>query len=214
MLSSHSKLEVFLGIHEENFVTKKYLIPSRPYETGSITWCVQRKKRVPVHFLIFYLCRSPEVYLIFTLHGIMIGIVAYYFQQFERQPKWDMARLSINGIRLYLGSPCSYKPMNNANRVLFIAVLLSGMIFGIILSTAMVKLGTTARYNPQIETIKDIIDNDFDLVGSQSTFKLLQQNAVISILDIIQRQKKNMKCSYEFRYILPKHCVISKFPII
>lgn len=96
--SLFSKIVIFLGIREENFVTREYLAPSRPYQKNSKTWCVQRKKQVTVDSLIFYLCRDPGVFLIFALQTTMICITAYVMQQFERRPKWDVPKISVNGM--------------------------------------------------------------------------------------------------------------------
>lgn len=81
---------------------------------------------------------------------------------------------------MFLGFPCTYRPTNNANRLLFISVLFGGILFVIVVTTFVIKLYTSPIYNSQTETIAEILDNNFDLVGGQFALqKLLQQNQVI-----------------------------------
>lgn len=81
---------------------------------------------------------------------------------------------------MFFGFPCTYRPENNANRLLFISVLFGGMIFVIVVTTFVVKVYTSPIYNSQIETIAEILENNFVLVGGRFALqKLLQQNQVI-----------------------------------
>lgn len=73
---------------------------------------------------------------------------------------------------------CAYNPENNANRLFFVSVLLGGMIFGVVLNSNIAKLLTQPVFNLQVASIKEILEKDYDLVGSQSTFELLQNNTV------------------------------------
>lgn len=110
---------------------------------------------------------DPAVIVILTLQGMIITFVAYFLQQFEPKQKWDSFQISVNGVRCYFGLPCSYLPENNANRVLYISVLYGCIIFTTVLSTMIIKFFTTTVYDPQIRSIDEIIDGDFNLVGNQ-----------------------------------------------
>lgn len=178
-LSSRRKIDVYIGTLEENSLTDKYLASTQSYHTDSLTWCVQKAKQVPVYSKIFYLCNDPIVYAVFILQNTVLCIVCYYLQQFER-PQWDYLGISFNGVCLFLGFPCPYQANNNANRVLFMSILLGGIIFVTTLSTIVIKLSTSPIYNTQIQTIDEIVDNyHFDLVGSPfALHELQQQNEV------------------------------------
>lgn len=93
--------------------------------------------------------------------------------------KWDLVKIFMNGFCLYMGFPCTYRPQNNAHRIAFAMVLFGGIIFVTLLSTTVVKLVTSPYYEAQIETYKEILDNDFELIGSRHAFnELLEQNKV------------------------------------
>lgn len=92
---SFSEIDIYLGTLEESFITNKYTVPSKSYHKDSLTFCVQKKKQIPLRSIIFHLITDPEVAIILTLQSITIGIVAYFMQQFERQPKWDYLRLTV-----------------------------------------------------------------------------------------------------------------------
>lgn len=127
---------------------------------------------------IFYMCTDPIVYGVCTIQVVMIISLAYYLQQFE-YPQWDWNKLVINGIACYCCLPCVYKPTNLSNRILFIVLLLSCIIF-ITIFTAIFLAGNI-RYGPQIDSISKIVANNLKLAGDRFAFlKLSEQNEVIT----------------------------------
>lgn len=101
-------------------------------------------------------------------------------QQFERHPKWDLFRISVNGFQCYMGSGCSYKPKNSSHRLGIAAVFLGSFLFSMTLSTIIMMFITTPSQDTQVESIEEIISRDFQLVGDQFVYqKISQQNQVV-----------------------------------
>lgn len=168
---SFRKIDIYLGIFEENTKTSKYLIASRAYHQNSLTWCVQKKKQIPVYLLVF-------LGLIFTL--VLVVDLGYFMQQFEPRQKWDYFKIVISGVCLFMGSPSGYRPENNAHRLAYTFVLFGGIIYMGTISTLVLNLFTLSKYYPQIQTVEEILSDNFNLVGKKFALqKLMQQNEVI-----------------------------------
>lgn len=175
-------MDVFIGALEENTVTNKHLVASDSYYHDRLTWCVQKRQKIPLWKNIFHLCNDPLVYFIATVVNLMVIAFAYVLQQFERHPKWSWNALVFGGTCCHLGFPCTYKPENNANRVLFLTFLFACQIFGIVLNTGLILFSSKPILNPQIEAIDEIIAGNFKLLGDRYAFsKMREQSEVNSI---------------------------------
>lgn len=87
-------------------------------------------------------------------------------QQFEElHPKWDAFRIVVGGTRCMFGFPTEYQPQIAATRVLIIFWFFGGMIFVIHLLTIFMHLSNIIIYDRQIQTIREIVDNSFNLMG-------------------------------------------------
>lgn len=106
---------------------------------------------------------------------------AYFMQQFERRRKWDFFGLFYNTVPLFLGFPSAIRPQNNAHRVVFASILLSTIIYVTIENTYVIKLFTSPIFHRQVKTIDEILEQKFNLAGSEFALqKLMQQNEVRS----------------------------------
>lgn len=104
---------------------------------------------------------------------------------FEQHMKWDLVKNFLNGFCLYIGFPCTYRPQNHSHRLAFASVVFGGIIFFTLLSTMVVKLVTSPFYEVQIETYNEILDKNFELIGSRHTLnEMLKQNEVVFSLNI------------------------------
>lgn len=81
---------------EENSVTKNYLETSHHYYYDILTWCIQSSKPKPFSKRITHLCRDPKVFIMFAVAAVLVGFLAFFIQQFERNPKWDWNHFVVN----------------------------------------------------------------------------------------------------------------------
>lgn len=111
------------------------------------------------------MCRDPWVYVAFLSAVLSSMSLAYFLQQFERHQKWDWHRIFFNGFRMYFGFPCTYEPKNNANRILFLMVLFACSIFVVVITATIIKIITVPILYPQVNSIEEITNGGFSLVG-------------------------------------------------
>lgn len=107
---------------------------------------------------------------------------AYYVQQCEPPPRMDWHRIFINGFPMILGFSCQYHPKSDANRVLFAFYLMGATLFVIIINSVALSFITTPIFQPQIETIQEIVSNEFNFVGNKFVLMQLLQKPEVNIL--------------------------------
>lgn len=172
-----SEIDIFLRILKENGITRKYLSASRVYRQNSLTWCVHKRKEVPFYQVIFHLCNDPIVYYACILSGFLLSTLSYLFQMFETHRKWD--KIVVHTFFLFMGFGSVYRAKNNAHRMGFAFVLMASFIYSISMSTMLMNLFTSPIYSSQIQTVREMLDQNFDLIGNEFALrKLIHQNEV------------------------------------
>lgn len=174
------KVDIFIGALDGSTIKSKHLIVSRPYYYDSLTWCVQKRKPIPLRENILHMYRDPVVWTIFTTTSFSIISAVYFAQQFERHQKMDYNQIAILGFGYFCGVPCSfYKPKMDAHRILFVMFIFGSSLYVIIVSSITTKFVTTPLLKPQVKSIREIIDGNFSLAGNRFALtKLSQQNEV------------------------------------
>ena len=130
--------------------------------------------------LVFLLCTDWVVFVVFTLHAFFVTACAYVMQQFERHPKWDLHRISVNGFQLYIGFGCPYEPKNSSHRFGAVFVFLGAFLINIILCTKILTIFTSPMQETQVKSIEDIVNGEFQLVGDRFAYHTIsQQNQVV-----------------------------------
>lgn len=166
---------------EENLITSIYLTASNAYYHDHLKWCVAKSKQIPLWINLFYFCTDPWVYITFTSEVFVLLFVSYFIQQFELH-QWDWNRLFLRGLGSFCQQPCTYKPKNDANRILYLFFIFGCTIFGIIFTAKLLVWATKPFYSEQIQSIDEIIERNFSLAGDGFTLnKLTAQNEVIQI---------------------------------
>lgn len=171
---------MFIGALDENPITNKYLIASRPYYYDYLNWCVQKQQPIPLWRNFFHICNDWTVHFWTVISAVSLDAMLYYLTQFEKIPRtWNECEFHVLGAAM--GTVVAFNPQTASLRVLFIFGLFSGMLFATTLNAFIVTILTSPIVNPQITSISEIIDGEFKLVCDQYTFiRMSQQNQVIS----------------------------------
>lgn len=164
---------------DEHLLLNENLSASQPYYFDCLTWCVQKSKPISHGRALFRICTDPMVFLVFTLQAIFVTGTTYMWQMFERHPKWDLYRISVNGFACFVNLPCTYKTANNANRIGAITVYFGSSLFANIVLIFVIKSSSTLTYDPQVNTVDQLIESDYKLVGNAFAFdKISERNQV------------------------------------
>lgn len=174
-----SEIDIFIGALDENLITNKHFVASRPYYRDRLTWCVQNRKPIPLWQNLLHICHNPIIWAVFFVEVMIeIGFV-YCLEQFEHHPKWDWHRIFFDGLRIHMGFSCVYKPTNNATRVLFLFILFACTIFTITICSTVLEFITSPILSVQVKSITEIISKRFTLVGGR--FELLKVSEQIEV---------------------------------
>lgn len=172
---------------DENLITTEQFIASRSYYSDTLTWCVREKSPIPRWKNIYHLCSDPIVFILYGFMCFACVFTAYFLQQFEDlQPKWDWFRITFAGICCCVGSTTYYKPKTFSNRNFFLFLLFGNMIFVISFISCLIQLVSAAIYDHQIESVREMLDDSFELLCDEFTFQhLIKQNEVIWFYSIL-----------------------------
>lgn len=159
-------------------MTKPHFIASRPYHYDYLTWCVQKQKPIPLWQNIFHLCNDFYVYGSVAVVAIFLIAVEYYLIQFEHPVRTWNEMLFIT-LCAALGMPVAFNPRSNPFRMLFVFGIFGGYMFATILSATIMRQITNPILRPQIESIDEIINGNFELAGDGYTLiQMGNQNEV------------------------------------
>lgn len=134
------------------------------------TWCVSRAKPIPVWLNMWQIASEPIWCLAFvTVYSE--GLILYLLMRYERGHAGFMKKdfhycVLMMATSAFTGMPhITYRPKSK-RLSLFIGLTLTT---GILISTAwncfLVKVLTRPTYKTQVTTVKELIENDFRLVG-------------------------------------------------
>lgn len=175
-----SNIDIILGIIDENTLPHEEFIASHSYYHDALTWCVQRRKQIPVWMNLFLLCNDPLIYGIYTVLCFAMVFLFYYLQQYEDvHPKWDWFRLTFSGICATLGFASEFRPQNIPSRIFFIFCIFGSMIFMIVSIAKTLMFVTTTFYEKQIDSIQEIVDGSFDLIGDDFALQHLMKQTEV-----------------------------------
>lgn len=161
-------------------MTNKHFEATFSYYHDELTWCVQKSQPIAVWKRILRMCLDPKVLAIHTAMCFCAVLAAYFFQQYENsQPRWDWNTMSLKAFSCFCGVPIRYSPKNVSSRVLFTFFLFGSLIFGVVFNGYMAKSLTTPSFFDQITSIKEIVDNRFELTGDEiALHHLIKRNQV------------------------------------
>lgn len=159
-------------------MTHKYFTASRSYYHDSLTWCVQKRKPIAMWKRPLYLCTDVAVYVLTLLTVVLFLVLLYVFQQLE-YPRRCSTDLIANSFCICLGFPCALNPKSNPGRILVIACLFASIIIVVVTGTVSIGSITKPILNPQVDSIQQITNGEFNLIGDRFAFlKMLHQNEV------------------------------------
>lgn len=173
---------------DETLITSEQLTASRSYYHDALTWCVQIKQPISNWKNIFYLCRDPLVFAIYTVMCTLVIFMGYFLQIFENiTPKWDWFRLTFAGVSPCLGFASEYFANTIPNRIFFLFSLFGATLSFIVFNAFFLLFVTFPIYEHQINTRQEIIDNRFELIGDAFAFQHLKlQNDQVNANQICQ----------------------------
>lgn len=99
--------------------------------------------------------------------------------------KWDWHRVTLEAIRSVCGFGYKYQPQMISHRIFVISVQLGNLIFIVSVLAIFMKTVTTQMFAHRIETIREIVQNSYKLIGDEFALQhLMRQNEVSTNVQI------------------------------
>lgn len=170
---------------EANSVTTKRLTPSSQYFQDRFALCLS-KKPIPaeISFIYFWSDWYLTVEAVIAVLGILI--VTYALQVFE-YPRWDCAKLLINGLVCFLNSSSTFAPKSIAVRIGFASFLFLALLFCINFMARFMIWVTQMNYYPRLNSFEEIIDNGYYLRGDAFAFAKFSNINKVSYTNLIHK---------------------------
>lgn len=175
-------MDLFIGALDETIFASEQFVTSRPYYHDVISWCVRIKQLYSNQDNFHNFIRHIEwkVMFIYTIMCVSVVFTGYFMQQYEDfARKWDWFRLTFSGMAPCFGFVSEYTPRIAPNRIFFIFCIFGAMLSYIVTNSILLHYVTHPIYENQIQSIEEIIDNDFEIVGDSFALQHLKmQNQV------------------------------------
>lgn len=166
------------NIDQQNFTS------SRPYYQDDYTWCVRRAKLLPLDLNVLQMC-SFFVWFMVVLHGLVQGVILNIFLQFDRKYVKRNHRDIIYAVLLVsfpsvIGVSQRFQPKNIFLRIYYGLNLLCGVIIIAYIITYGYAILKKSIYAHQVNTIAEIVENEFRFVGMEAILQKIREQNVVS----------------------------------
>lgn len=168
----YSNVDIIAGGLGWNRFSSERFIESRSYHYDRLMWCVMKRRAIQPGYEIFYLCNDGTVIVVCAIAVVAVLCLAYYFQQFERQPKWNWNRILIHFVGYCCSITCSYAPKTTANRILLTIVLFFAIVFD---AQFIGRFLNKMQLQKEDYSIDEIFDGSYRLIGDPLAYQYLKK---------------------------------------
>lgn len=149
------------------------------------TWCVSRAKPIPVWLNVWQITTKPIWCLALAaiyFEGLILYLLMKHGQKHAKSMKNELHYcVLIVAMPAFIGMPhTTYHPKSRRVRLFIALILISGILISTAWNCFLIKVLTRPIYGAQIVSVAELIENDYDLVGSFSgkNLMLLQPSKV------------------------------------
>lgn len=149
------------------------------------TWCVSRAKPIPVWMNLWQITTKP-IWCLALAAIYFEGLILYLLTKHERGHAGFMKKdfqycVMMMAMPAFAGMPqTTYRPKSRRVRLFIGLMLITGILISTVWNCFLIKVLTRPIYGAQIVTVAELIENDYDLVGTFSgkDLMLLQPSKV------------------------------------
>lgn len=176
---SHRNIDILIGGASINSTTKKLFDSTITYSQDDLTWCIQRIRPIERWKNIFQFANDIELWFI-GLATYFIVLFVHYFMVEHELPPLDFVTNGLVVFCAVIAMPIRFWPNSSVARLYYGFVLITALVLNTFFHSFLIVVLTHNRYGQQLSTANDLIDYDFELVGSAYALdKIKQQNLVI-----------------------------------
>lgn len=169
------KSDILIGGLDGNIPANEHFSASNSYSYDKLTWCIQKRKKIPAWQNAFHLFDEPIVWIIHAIMCIAVVFTSYFFQRFEDfKPKWNWSRITLAGV-----ATCVYKAKLFPHRVFYIFGLYGSLVHAVVIMSGVIIILMKPIYEDQVKSIEEILDGSFEIVGDHFALQhMIRQDEV------------------------------------
>lgn len=173
------QVDLMIGGLTENATTKAYFSTSKPYYYDDLTWCVGRAKPIPIWQNIFQICKQKVLWPMAVVTFFSVVYIFYYLMK-EEDKSMDAFSIMLLCLLTMLCSSPNCNAITLPVKILYFSCLLACILLITTFNAFLINVLTHPIHKTQIQTIAELIDNDFELVGDEYALsKIRERNMVI-----------------------------------
>lgn len=166
------------GIQPDHFHLKTF-IKTASYIQDDLTWCVQRANAVPRWMNVFFIPKDFLIYIIGAIAFIFVILGAYLLTTFEDRA-YDFILISFMSIQVVLGLATVLDPKKWMFRLLFTKFMFIAFWIVQIFNAYWMTYVSRVLYEKQIDTIDELIHENFHLAGDKYVLNQLKSGDMVS----------------------------------
>lgn len=173
---------MIIGGYILNSQAHKFYSMSIVFDQDDTTWCVKRAKAQPVYFHFYHIIELRTQYYLLVLVYVY-AILFYLLSMFEpdrRIRRMDILNMTYGTtLAAAIGFSNGFKPKSLPLRFLYGIMTLLGFALTMMWCSFLLSYATKQRYEKQISTFDQLIENGFKLRCSAMTYSsIFNQNKV------------------------------------
>lgn len=144
-----------------------------PYLSDELTWCIRAAHKAPGWLMIFLQYDGVWAFMI-PFFVFLITTAIFFFYAAIEGTHHDFIQCGILTFCIALAMPASYRPALNTTKCFFCFGQIGAAMYSIMFLSVFTSFVSVPLKHRQIKTVKELIDHDFQLIGSEAVLESLR----------------------------------------
>lgn len=166
--------DMMIGGLGETELTRKKLSSSIPYYTDDLTWCIAKAGLAPTWLNVFKIF-DVSTWIVVAVMLLLTTIILHRFKKSDKNNE-NLGWSFLITLSMTISTPGHYKPNKFFIKIFFMTLAIYGMNFGAAYHSILISVLTSPRYDKQISSLDEIINNNFKISGGHHILTYFKEN--------------------------------------
>lgn len=163
-------------------------MPLATYIDDGITWCIQSARIIPRWENVFHAVKQREL-IAYVLLTFVLVTICFYFLTSLNYLDYDYITVLLKCMLAILNAAPNWNMTRSHTRIVIFFGIWTGMLTHIIMIHFYIVFINKTIYGHQIATQHELVDNNYQLAGSELSLELIKHGTVLFSNDIIERYR-------------------------
>lgn len=175
---------MMIGGLGETELTRKKLSSSIPYYTDDLTWCIAKAGLAPTWLNVFKIF-DVSTWIVIAVMLLLTTIVLHKFKKSDRNHE-NLGWSFLITLSMTISNPGHYQPNKFFIKIFFMTLAIYGMNFGAAYHSILISVLTSPRYDKQISSLNEILNNNFKISGGHHILTYFKENNEVEFFLILK----------------------------